>query len=94
MEDIDTIFKLRYYIHDLHNQLDQLHRGNHVPSSPINQSVLTLYRGQRMKINELEKKFFDGKLSREEKINKKIKLIMFKSKMMKSQIRKLLKRNR
>ncbi|CAF1228924.1 unnamed protein product [Adineta steineri] len=54
MEDIDTIFKLRYYIYDLHNQLAQLHRS-YLYSLPSNQPILTLYRGQRMKTTELTK---------------------------------------
>ncbi|CAF1412121.1 unnamed protein product [Adineta steineri] len=52
IEDIDTIFKLRYYIYDLHNQLAQLHRS-YLYSLPSDQPILTLYRGQRMKITEL-----------------------------------------
>ncbi|CAF0868833.1 unnamed protein product [Adineta steineri] len=52
MEDIDTIFKLRYYIYDLHNQLVQLHRS-YLHSLPSDQPILTLYRGQRMKTTEL-----------------------------------------
>ncbi|CAF1238414.1 unnamed protein product [Adineta steineri] len=52
MEDIDTIFKLRYYIYDLHNQLVQLHTS-YLHSLPSDQRILTLYRGQRMKITEL-----------------------------------------
>ncbi|CAF1195223.1 unnamed protein product [Adineta steineri] len=52
MEDIDTIFKLRYYIYDLHKQLAQLHTS-YLHSLPSDQPILTLYRGQRMKITEL-----------------------------------------
>ncbi|CAF1533125.1 unnamed protein product [Adineta steineri] len=52
MEDIDTIFKLRYYIYDLHNQLTQLHTS-YLHSLPSDQPILTLYRGQRMKTTEL-----------------------------------------
>ncbi|CAF1141835.1 unnamed protein product [Adineta steineri] len=52
MEDIDTIFKLRYYIYDLHNQLAQLHTS-YLRSLPSDQPILTLYRGQRMKTTEL-----------------------------------------
>ncbi|CAF0995776.1 unnamed protein product [Adineta steineri] len=51
-EDIDTIFKLRYYIYDLHNQLAQLHTS-YLYSLPSDQPILTLYREQRMKITEL-----------------------------------------
>ncbi|CAF1409872.1 unnamed protein product [Adineta steineri] len=53
-EDIDTIFKLRYYIYDLHNQLAQLHTS-YLHSLPSDQPILTLYRGQRMKIIELSR---------------------------------------
>ncbi|CAF1453616.1 unnamed protein product [Adineta steineri] len=45
MEDIDTIFKLRYYIYDLHNQLVQL-RTSYLDTLPSDQRILTLYRGQ------------------------------------------------
>jgi hypothetical protein len=54
LEDIDTLFKLRYYIYDLHNQLAQL-QISFIQSLLINESILTLYRGQRMKITELAK---------------------------------------
>ncbi len=54
LENIDTLFKLRYYIYDLHNQLAQL-QILYIQSLPTNQSILTLYRGQRMNIIELEK---------------------------------------
>ena len=52
MENVDHIFKLRFYIHDLHNQLaDQYH--SYVQSLPQGQSILTLYRGERMQVTEL-----------------------------------------
>jgi hypothetical protein len=54
LEDIDTLFKLRYYIYDLHNQLAQL-QISYIQSFPINEPILTLYRGERMKITELNK---------------------------------------
>ena len=54
LEDIDTLFKLRYYIYDLHNQLAQL-QIPYVRSLPSDKSILTLYRGQRMTITELNK---------------------------------------
>ena len=53
-EDIDTLFKLRYYIYDLHNQLAQL-QIQYIETLSADQSVLTLYRGQRMTIIELKK---------------------------------------
>ncbi|CAF1045751.1 unnamed protein product [Adineta steineri] len=52
MEDIDTIFKLRYYIYDLQKQLAQLHTS-YLHSLPSDQPILALYRGQRMKTTEL-----------------------------------------
>jgi hypothetical protein len=54
LEDIDTLFKLRYYIYDLHNQLAQL-QISYIQSLPINEPILTLYRGQRINITELKK---------------------------------------
>ena len=54
LEDIDTIFKLRYYIYDLHNQLVQLQKL-YMESLPTKEPILTLYRGQRMSIVELNK---------------------------------------
>ena len=54
LENIDTLFKLRYYIYDLHNQLAQL-QIQYIQALPTDQSVLTLYRGQRMTITELER---------------------------------------
>lgn len=53
LEDIDTLFKLRCYIYDLHNQLYQLQTPS-IQSLLINQSILTLYRGQRMSTDELQ----------------------------------------
>ena len=54
LEDIDTLFKLRYYIYDLHNQLAQL-QIPYIQSFPSDKPIITLYRGQRMKIIELNK---------------------------------------
>ena len=53
MENIDHIFKLRYFIHDLHNQLAEQHLL-YVQSLPQDQPILTLYRGERMKMTELD----------------------------------------
>lgn len=53
-ESIDLIVKLRYFIQDLHNQLAELHL-NFLHSLPSNQSILTLYRGLRLTMNDLEK---------------------------------------
>jgi hypothetical protein len=53
MENIDHIFKLRYFIHDLHNQLAEQHLP-YVQSLPQHQSILTLYRGERMQVAALD----------------------------------------
>ncbi|CAF3484363.1 unnamed protein product [Rotaria sp. Silwood1] len=52
-EDIDSIFKLRYFIYDLHNQLAQL-QISYIQSLPSDQPILTLYRGQRIKTTQLD----------------------------------------
>ncbi|CAF1217907.1 unnamed protein product [Adineta ricciae] len=51
-ENIDRIFKLRYFIHDLHNQLAQM-QMEFLRQLPSNQRVLQLYRGLRMHLCEL-----------------------------------------
>ncbi|CAF1217813.1 unnamed protein product [Adineta ricciae] len=51
-ENIDWIFKLRYFIHDLHNQLAQM-QMEFLRQLPSNQRVLQLYRGLRMHLCEL-----------------------------------------
>lgn len=53
-ENIDLIVKLRYFIHDLHNQLTELH-SNYLRYLLPNQLILKLYRGLRMTLNDLEK---------------------------------------
>ena len=53
-QDINTIFKLRYYIYDLHNQLAK-GRASYIQSLPKNKPLLTLYRGQRMSMIDLKK---------------------------------------
>jgi hypothetical protein len=63
IETIDSIVKMRYYIHDLHNQLAEL-QDNFIKS--LNREKdLTLYRGQTMKINQLNeiKENYDGFIS-------------------------------
>ncbi|CAF1181114.1 unnamed protein product [Adineta steineri] len=50
--NIDQIVKLRYFIHDLHNQLAEL-QFNFLRSRSQNQSILTLYRGLRMTMSEV-----------------------------------------
>ena len=52
-QNIEIIFKFRFFINDLHKQILQLyHQYLQTQSSTINHS-LTLYRGQRMKIDEI-----------------------------------------
>ncbi|CAF1407093.1 unnamed protein product [Didymodactylos carnosus] len=50
VQDIDILFKLRFFIKDLHSQLEQLHF-----KSPNIAKELTLYRGQGMMVEEFEK---------------------------------------
>jgi tetratricopeptide (TPR) repeat protein len=47
-EDIDNIFKFRFFIVDLYQQLLDLHSSQHFPSK------LTVYRGQSIGLTELE----------------------------------------
>ena len=51
IEDIDSIVKMRYYIHDLHNQLAQLQPS--FIQSLNGETNLTIYRGQPMKVSQL-----------------------------------------
>ncbi|CAF3172326.1 unnamed protein product [Rotaria sp. Silwood2] len=53
IESIDLIFKLRYFINDLHNQLAQMQIG-FLRLLPSNISILTLYRGLTMDWNQFE----------------------------------------
>lgn len=53
IESIDIIFKLRYFIRDLHNQLVRMEIG-YYRYLPPNQITLTLYRGLRMELNLFE----------------------------------------
>ncbi|CAF1272817.1 unnamed protein product [Rotaria sordida] len=50
-QDIDILYKFRFFIKDLHEQIQQLHM-RHVESMETN--VLTVYRGTRMTIDELD----------------------------------------
>ncbi|CAF1522453.1 unnamed protein product [Adineta steineri] len=53
-QNIEIIFKFRFFINDLHNQISQLYlKYLESPSSSTNHS-LTVYRGQRMKIDEIQ----------------------------------------
>jgi len=52
VETIDHIVKMRYYIHDLHNQLAELQKD--FVQSLNEKKNITLYRGQTMKKKELD----------------------------------------
>jgi hypothetical protein len=52
IETIDHIVKMRYYIHDLHNQLAELQKD--FVQSLNEKKNITLYRGQTMKRQELD----------------------------------------
>ena len=52
MENIDFIFRLRYFIYDLHNQLSELYHK--ARSASNTQTPLILYRGQIMPISDLD----------------------------------------
>ncbi|CAF0849162.1 unnamed protein product [Didymodactylos carnosus] len=51
---IDLMVKLRYFIHDLHNQLAEL-QLDFFRSLPVHNPILTLYRGLTMTLPELNK---------------------------------------
>ncbi|CAF1278122.1 unnamed protein product [Adineta steineri] len=55
--DIDTLYKLRYFIKDLHLQLTEQHKLQQISVS-VDQpsSIQTVYRGQLMDNNEFDKK--------------------------------------
>ncbi|CAF1197137.1 unnamed protein product [Rotaria sp. Silwood1] len=60
-ETVDHIFKLRYYIQDLHNQL-ALKQADYLKRlQRDNTSILKLYRGQVMTRNEFENNFCANK---------------------------------
>jgi hypothetical protein len=63
IETIDFIIKMRYFIHDLHNQLAELQTS--FIQSLNGKKNLTLYRGQPMKMNQLDeiKENRDGLIS-------------------------------
>jgi len=56
-ESVDPIFKLRYFIQDLHNQLALMQIDYLKRLRTSNTSILKLYRGQVMTWNDLENKF-------------------------------------
>ena len=64
LENINCIFKLRYYIQDLHNQLAQQQNIYFRSLSSI-ESILHLYRGQRMRFAALKelRQNIDGLIS-------------------------------
>ncbi|CAF1038926.1 unnamed protein product [Adineta steineri] len=52
-QNTEIIFKFRFFINDLHNQILELYQ-QYLESNPSNANhSLTLYRGQRMKIDEI-----------------------------------------
>ncbi|CAF4620048.1 unnamed protein product, partial [Rotaria sp. Silwood2] len=50
-ENIDNIFKFRFFITDLHNQLSKLYKVQY--KQEINHHVVTVYRGLKLTLNEL-----------------------------------------
>ncbi|CAF0873614.1 unnamed protein product [Adineta ricciae] len=56
-QDIDTLYGLRYFIKDLHEQLIELHHlSKNDTKSTANANIKTMYRGQLMNLNEFNKK--------------------------------------
>ncbi|CAF1175285.1 unnamed protein product, partial [Didymodactylos carnosus] len=53
-ENIDTIFKYRFFISDIYNQLKILH-SQYLQTLSSRESILTVYRGQMMSNEELQK---------------------------------------
>ncbi|UJR11835.1 hypothetical protein I4U23_016015 [Adineta vaga] len=49
--DVDTLYKFRFFIIDLHEQLDELHRE----ASTLSSSLSTVYRGQALVDTEFQK---------------------------------------
>lgn len=60
-ESVDSIFKLRYFIQDLHNQLALMQINYLKKLQRYNLPILILYRGQIMTRNDLEIKFCRNK---------------------------------
>ncbi|CAF1060994.1 unnamed protein product [Adineta steineri] len=52
-QNIEIIFKFRFFVNDLHNQILQLYRQYLQSHSSVINHSLTLYRGQRMRIEEI-----------------------------------------
>ncbi|CAF4806924.1 unnamed protein product [Rotaria sp. Silwood1] len=54
-QNTEIIFKFRFFINDLHNQIEQLyHRYLETHSTIITHHHLTVYRGQRLSMTELD----------------------------------------
>ncbi|CAF4402085.1 unnamed protein product, partial [Didymodactylos carnosus] len=53
-ENMNTLFKFRYFINDLHNEIRKSHT-RFVATLPAEQDHLMVYRGQLMTINDLQK---------------------------------------
>jgi tetratricopeptide (TPR) repeat protein len=53
-ENIARIFQFRFFLTDIHNQLEKLHM-EYIKSIPTNQNTLIFYRGQALGNEELQK---------------------------------------
>ncbi|CAF4434462.1 unnamed protein product [Rotaria sp. Silwood2] len=54
-QDIEIIFTFRFFVNDLHNQIEQIyHQYLNSYSSTIENRQLTVYRGQRLSMTELD----------------------------------------
>jgi tetratricopeptide (TPR) repeat protein len=53
-QNIEIIFKFRFFINDLHNQIHELYQKYLTTQSSQGSKVLTIYRGQRMSMSEVE----------------------------------------
>jgi tetratricopeptide (TPR) repeat protein len=52
-QDIDIIFRFRFFINDLHNQIRQLYLQYLEAHQPLAEHHLTVYRGQHLSLEEL-----------------------------------------
>ncbi|CAF1457772.1 unnamed protein product [Adineta steineri] len=61
-QDIDTLYALRYFIKDLHLQLETVHESHHsgTNNSSTESTRHTVYRGQLMAVDEFNKKIRDN----------------------------------
>ncbi|CAF1305163.1 unnamed protein product [Didymodactylos carnosus] len=64
-QNIEIIFKFRFFLTDLYNQLNELYHEYTSMLSSIDYTILTLYRGQHLSIDEFKKveNNIGGKLS-------------------------------